>query len=256
LIAITDQYSLLDQEIEDLRRTAETEGRILVVVAATASRNLISWEDFTEGLGGAVPTWHALTDEYEPALLAAAQNQIPKGMDGEAWLLFEDLVAHGLEFVFGRRVRRLGGRTRGRPVSDMQAQLPQGDIVVVDTKASASGFDVGLPNLRPLVEYVNRQRERQRGHLNLIGALVVSSKFRQGSNRLQEISREFLGEARLPVSFLTSDLLANSVKLFRTRPDARNGIRWNHILTGGLLEDRSIQAELSAVDSERIGIGG
>ena len=212
-----------------------------MAVATASNQHSISWEDFVEVLGGAVPTWHALTQEYEPALLTAAQNDFPSGMTGEAWLIFEDLVAYGLEFMFGRRVRRLGGRKRGRPVSDMQAQTPQGDIVVVDTKASALGFDLGWPELRPLVEYVKRQRERQRGHLQLIGALVVSSAFQQTEDRMQELSRDFFGETRVPVSFIVADVLANSVRLFRTRPDVRNGIRWNRILTGGHIDFRSIE---------------
>ena len=252
LIAVTDD-ELSEEEIDDIFHSALNQGRIPVIVAAIPSERAISWEDFIEALGGAVPSWKVLSLEYDQALVAAAKNELPAGeTKGEAWLIFEDLVSDGLEFIFGRRVRRLGGRRRGRPVSDMQAQMPTGHVLVVDAKASADGFDVTWPELRPLVEYVKRQHVRQQSQVELFGALVSSFNFKQSDDRLLELCLEFIAEVRVPLSFIDTEVLVATIDLFRNRPDARNGIRWNRIFKGGRIPLSSIEKELQAVDDERV----
>ncbi len=253
LIAVTDLDELSEVEIDDIYHSAENQDRIPIIITPISSERTISWEDFTEALGGAVPSWQALSPEYDQALVTAAKNELPIGVtESEAWLIFEDLVSSGLEFIFGRRVRRLGGRVRGRAVSDMQAQMPTGHVLVVDTKASADGFDVIWSELRPLVEYVKRQRVRQHGHVELCGALISSSNFKQDDARLIELCLNFLAEAQVPLSFIDADVLVKTVNLFRENPDARNGIYWNQIFKGGRIRLSSIKKELQAVNDERV----
>ncbi len=253
LIAVTDLNELSEPEIDDIYHSAENQNRTPVIVTPIPSERTISWEDFTEALGGAVPSWQALSPEYDQALVTAAKNQLPASeTEGEAWLIFEDLVGSGLEFIFGRRVRRLGGRLRGRPVSDMQAQMPTGDVLVVDTKASADGFNVTWSELRPLVEYVKRQRVRQIGQVELFGALMSSSDFKQKDSRLLELSLEFSVEAKVPLSFIDANVLAATINLFREKPNFRNGIRWNQIFKGGRISLNIIKTEMRAVDDERV----
>lgn len=253
LIAVTEFDELSDQEIGDIYHSAENQNRTPVIVTAIPSEGTISWEDFTEALGGAVPSWQALSPEYDEALVTAAKNQLPAGeTEGEAWLIFEDLVGSGLEFIFGRRVRRLGGRLRGRAVSDMQAQMPTRDVLVADTKASADGFNVTWSELRPLVEYVKRQRVRQIGQVELSGALMVSSDFKQTDSRLLELSLEFSAETKVHLSFIDANVLVATIKLFRVKPNVRNGIRWNQIFKGGRIDLSIIKTEMRAVDDERV----
>lgn len=253
LIAVTDADECSEAEINGILRSASNQGRIPVIVTPGPSEKTISWEDFTEVHGGAVPSWQALSSEYDQALVTAAKNQLPTDVtNGKAWLIFEDLVGSGLEFIFGRRVIRLGGRLSGRRVSDMLAQIPTGPILVVDTKASADGFDVTWSELRPLVEYVKQQRVRQCGHANLLGALISSSDFKQSDARLLELCLEFGAEAKVPLSFIDADVLAATINLFRERPDVRNGIHWNQVFKGGRIRLSSIEKELQAVNDERV----
>jgi hypothetical protein len=52
--------------------------------------------------------------------------------------VLRDLYVRGkFEFVFGRRVRRMGGRRRGQAVSDLIAQTVSG-LLVIDAKASGA----------------------------------------------------------------------------------------------------------------------
>lgn len=256
LIAITDSDGFTENEVEDIRRTATSQCLVPVLVARVSNHDWISWQDFTEALGGAVPSWQALSETYSDVLIATSQNTLPYGEQGEAWLMFEDLVASGLEFVFGRRVRRLGGRKRGKAVSDLQAQTPHGNVLVVDAKASLNGFDVTWSALRPLVEYVKKQQQRQQGQLELLGALMVSSSFQQDDSRLQELGRQFYGETRVTISFLNAETLSQIIWLIRDNIDIRNAIRWHTVIVGGNLLLKTVFDEIKAARVERLARGG
>jgi hypothetical protein len=251
LFAICETGEPVEGDLSYIRRTAEKENRILVVVARQPGETWIGWDDFIAILGGAVPIWRALAGGYADILRIAAQNRLPPGLTGEAWQIFEDTVADGLEFIFGRRVRRMGGRRRGQRVSDMITLTPDDQILIVDTKASASAYDVGAPELRPLVEYVKSQKIRQRGRLDVSAAILVADKFKQDQQRLKELSGEFLSEVHVPLTFLEVEPLLKMISQLGQNPLARNTIRWSHIFcSGGPVLDSKFEQEYKAAIQE------
>jgi len=251
LIAITDQGEFSYEAASDIAHAANNQNRLIVLVSNSGGAGQLCWREFLEVLGGAVPSWRALTDKYRDHLLTASKNELPPGLTGEAWWLFESLVADGLEFCLGRRVNRLGGQKRGKRVSDMVAPLPDFNVVVVDAKASASGFDVGAGSLRALTEYVDKQKHRQQGGGDVVAALVVSSKFVQDEKGLSEAARDFLGQTRIPLCFMTAKDLWTMVQALRSKPDIRNCVRWNILFAGGLIRTQQINTEINAVTQER-----
>jgi hypothetical protein len=251
LVAITEADSFSEHTVQELRRIAEREGRSLVLVGATATELQLGWADFMDALGGAVPSWRALAPEYENNLLTTASNRLPVGVTGEAWRLFEDLVADGFELVFGRKVRRMGARKRGQRVSDMITQIPDGAVLVVDAKATAGAFSAAISELRPLVEYTRMQRLRQRGHNEVFAAVLVAPAFVQDASGLSGVSKQFLAETGVPAAFLRATLLGQMVMSFSQRPDLRVAIHWRSLFSGGLIETRDFQSELSRADAER-----
>jgi len=251
LIVATDEDRLTQTEIETVEYTARRDGRAVVLVGREATDVQLAWEDFLDALGGGVPAWRALADFYGEWLVETALNQVPRGQSGEAWRLFEDLIADGLGFVFGRRVVRLGARKRGQAVSDLVAQLPTSELLVVDGKASSDGFDAAKGSLRALIEYTKRQRDRQQGQFQVLAALVLSSSFRQDDDALAEVARWFLGEARVPLAFMDAPLLVELVRRVRGEPHLRNALRWHQLLTGGRVTQRAIDAELRSAVEER-----
>ncbi len=251
LIAITGQDGFSEDDASDVIHAAANQNRLVVLVSSAGGASQLSWNEFMEVMGGAVPSWKALTDEYREHLRKASRNEMPTGLTGEAWWIFESLVADGLEFCFGRRINRLGGQKRGKRVSDMVAALPDFSVVVVDAKASSSGFDVNAGSLRALVEYVDKQKQRQQGGGDVIAALVVSSKFVQDERALADAAKTFLGQTRTPLCFMSADDLWLMVRTLRDKPDIRNCIRWNMILAGGLIQFQQIESEIRAVTQER-----
>jgi len=198
-----------------------------------------------------VPSWRALAPEYEDSLLTTGSNKLPVGVTGEAWRLFEDLVADGFELVFGRKVCRMGARKRGQRVSDMITQIPDGAVLVVDAKATAGAFSASISELRPLIEYTRMQRLRQRGHNDVFAAVLVAPAFEQDAGGLSGVSKQFLAETVVPVAFLQAKQLGLMVKSFSQRPDLRSAVHWRSLFSGGLIEARDFQSELGRAATER-----
>ncbi len=249
--AITDKEAFTSEQIGDIKRIAAGESRAVVLVGGSSNDSNIGWQDFLESMGGAIPSWRALGSEYGQHLRTASRNKLPESFEGEAWQLFEDLVADGLEFILGRRVSRLGGRKRGRLVSDMIAQLPDSRLIVVDVKASGGGFDATWPNLRALAEYVERQKQRQEGHNEVFGAVVVSSVYQQNAEVLNQVSKKFLAETFVALAFLTSDVLADVIELVRNDLTYRNAMQWRLAFSGGTVQFKAVKEELTRAKVER-----
>jgi hypothetical protein len=173
------------------------------------------------------------------------------GLSGEAWQIFEEAVADGLEFIFGRRVRRLGGRRRGRKTSDMITQTSDCKILIIDAKASSGNYDVGWPELRPLTEYVKNQKIRQRGRLELTAAVLVANHFEQDGERLNELNGEFISETNIPLTFLEVDTMLKIIEQMKQHPTIRNTLRWGRVFcSGGIVKPRLFEQELEAAIEE------
>jgi hypothetical protein len=102
-----------------------------------------------------------------------------------------------------------------------------------------------------LAEYIRRQKQRQTGHNDVVGAIVVSSEFRQDAPALSELSRRLLADVAVPAAFLSVNTLANIVENLQREPDLRNAIRWRTLLAGGAVELSEFQRELRQARSER-----
>jgi hypothetical protein len=157
-----------------------------------------------------------------------------------------------LEFLFGRRVRRMGGAARGSRVADLLAHTPDARLLVVDAKASADSFDASWPNLRALVEYVKTQQARQRGEIEVAAALIVAPAFKQDAAALAEVGGQFLPDTKVPIAFMTATVLLRMVQELRTKPRLRSALRWANIFCQSrLITEGSFAAEIASVERER-----
>jgi hypothetical protein len=252
LLVITDEPSFGAEQIESIRRSAKNQSRSALIVASMPGTDWMSHQEFFDSLGGAVPSWRALEPTYAESLAIAARNEVPPGFTGEAWLAFEDIASDGVEYVTGRRVRRLGGRRRGRPVSDSLAQLPDLRLLVLDAKASAGAVDVSLSALRPLHEYTIKQIQRQHGQNEVFGALVVAPTFQQDAASQATISAAFNSDVGVPVAFLGSETLIDLVRRCADDPTIRAAVWWHRIFKGGAVLPEDIRAEFADAHAERI----
>lgn len=241
------------RDLPNIRRTAARAGQTMVLVASASGPEWMSWSELLAALGGAVPTWRALSAGYGALLRKVGKNELPPGMTGEAWEIFEEAAADGLEFLFGRRVRRMGGASRGQRVSDIVALTPDERVLVVDAKASAARYDATWPKLRPLVEYAKAQKARQRGHMDVSGAVILASGFKQSNPKLLELHGEFFNETGVPLTFVDVDVLVSLVDSLTARPDLRTAVAWVRVFCrGGRLTEAQMRRERDAADAQRI----
>jgi hypothetical protein len=250
-IALCDGSEPPATDVRNIRKEADNFGGTLVVVCKDGGQGWLSWREFLDSLGGPVPSWRALGAGYLDALERSSRNSLPIGQIGEAWRTFEEAVADGFEFALGNRVVRLGGRTRGKKVSDLLTQTPDNNVLVLDAKAAANGFDAVWGELRALVEYTTAQITRQKGHYEVRGAVIVSSDFNQSPDQLASQATEFLAVTRVPLTFMRARQLGDLVGHFSASPGLRTSVNWTRLLCrGGLLEDRQILEEIDAATDQ------
>ena len=249
---IFDADSPPSGEATRLADTASRDNRLAIVISKTVGSECLAWSEFLDGLGGAVPSWHALGPDFRDTFLTLARNERPPGSDEEPWLAFEEATADAFEFLLGARVIRLGGKRRGKKVSDLVTRIPDRRVLVIDTKAYKNPFDASSGNLRALAEYTTRQCARQRGQFQVGGAIVVANAFAQDADGLRRISGDFLADVRVPVTFVTAQTLADLVETLVKDPMLRSAIRWGYLFCrGGLLEPTTVTAELADAATER-----
>ena len=229
LFALTDRDNYDTDTVEDLNREALREARVLVLIAKNSSSNVLDWNSFFGRLGGAVPSWRALSENYPADIRTLATNSLPAGYVGEAWFLFENAVADGFEFLLGRRVRRLGGARRGKDLPDSICLTPDQTVLVLDAKASASAYSVNKTDLRPLEDYVRRQRLSQQGQPPVGAALIVASAYKQTSADLLDECMRFQADTAAPLCLLTVDSLLAHIALVKSEPATRNGVHWRQV---------------------------
>lgn len=251
VIGIADEDGINADEVAQAQDFATQEGRTFILVSNHVQNDSLTWSEFLDVLGGPVPTWRALSDLYPTILKTLGANTLPPGMTGEAWKHFEDAVGDGLEFIFGHRVLHLGGQQRGQRVGDLITQTPDNRILLIDAKSTKNGFDVGGPELRPLVEYVKNQKARQRNGLPIGSVVVVANSFIQDHHRLRELNDEFLADTGFPLSFLESNVLVSMISDLKEDARIRNTLRWAHIFcSGGLITLEKFQKELTAAKKQ------
>lgn len=257
VIAISYSSDFSEGSEARLAGLARDSGGVLVRVAVgpPTDQETVPWSEFLDVLGGAIPSWRALSKDFRDALLASSKGNLPAGQSGEAWRVFEELVADGLEFVLGRRVRRLGARRRGEDVPDMLASTPDDLILVVDAKSTGSedGFDGR--DLRALREYCQRQKAAQRGADLVHGAIVVAPMFRQDRDGLFQANREFYGETQLAVSYVAATTLADTVDLVSGQVELRAAVPWKRVFAGGLVSIDVVRSEFDGVRGRRYQAG-
>jgi hypothetical protein len=232
-------------------REALAAGRTVVIVAGEGGPSWLSWNEFLGVLGGAVPSWRALDDSFPDAVRTASRNELQAGAQGEAWRIFEEAVADGLEFAFGQRVKRMGGVQRFKPLPDMLALTPDGLLMLVDAKAAANGlYELERPKLRALSEYVQRQRARQAGSVPLGVALIVAGAF-EPVTAVDAICNDFMAQAQVPLALLQVETLLGLVRALRDDPPLRRKLRWRHVFVRtGLVPSKLVDDELTSARNE------
>lgn len=253
LFVLTDEEEFPQNLIDLVRQSYATQGKSIVFIAQNPGENWLGWDEVLEIMGGAVPSWRALSEDYANSLLTTATNKLPEGVEGEAWQLFEYAVADGLEYVLGHKVRKFGGTRRGQRVSDMIAQTSDDTLLVIDAKASQEPYGITMSELRPLIEYVQTQVKRQKGSIEVRSAVIVAKAFKQTTDTLIEVSQEFLSTTGVPLCCLTTEVLIEMVQHISKNPKLKNSIIWRKIFCrAGIVQIQTLKEEIKAASDQQV----
>jgi hypothetical protein len=253
VFALTDEDKFPASLKTHILENHSPHGILIVFIAQEPDKECLGWQDILDILGGAVPTWRALGPDYSDYLLITGKNQLPEGALGEAWQLFESAVADGLEYLLGHRVRQLGGKRRGQRVSDMVAQSSDETLMVIDAKASQSSYSVRMSDLRPLIEYVATQKQRQKGNIEVRSAIIVANEFQQCNEELIEVCAEFLSVTGVPLCCLTTLTLLEMIDLISKYPKVKNAVIWRKVFCKvGLAQSKTLKEEILAVLDQQV----
>jgi hypothetical protein len=229
--------------------------KLLISDELPAGESGLRWSEFVARMGGAIPSLLPLDPTYRERLISLGRGERPTGLDdGDVEDLYETYVFGGLEFLIGARVVRYGASRRFKPVPD-GLLLPVRDPVAVlyDAKAYAPSFRVERDDVRRFGDYVRRYNEQYAHHSGPARSfLVVSTSFSQAPAARQNQSNQLLADVGVPLSFLTSEVLAAAVDMLAGRPWLRNVLRWREIFAPLDVTSQRLEVAIREADADRV----
>jgi hypothetical protein len=240
---------LSSTQIEGARIAATHENAILVLVGPVDTKDAsIPWKRFLNIFGGPVLDMTPLEPEFPDRLVQLGHNILPSGLQGEPDDLYELFVRAALEFVLGTRVIRYGQDRLFEARPDGISLPDHGFTALFDAKAYAGGYEVTTTTLRQLREYVIDFSNRYNAYLPRINTfMLISSAFQQKDDALVTKSRDLIASCGVPITFVTSNILAQIIQIFLEHPAARRSVNWSRIFADPILEIGRVQTEVRAV---------
>jgi hypothetical protein len=236
-------------QIEAARIAATHEHAILVLVGPVSTKDTsIPWQRFMNIFGGPVLDMTPLEPEFPDRLVQLGHNILPPGLHGEPSDLYELFVRAALEFVLGMRVIRYGQDRLFEARPDGISLPDHGFTALFDAKAYKDGYEVTTTTLRQLQEYVVDFSKRYNAYLPRLNTFIlISSTFQQKDDALETKSRDLLASCGVPITFVTSNVLAQVIRIFIENPAARRSVNWSRIFADPILDIGRVQTELRTV---------
>jgi hypothetical protein len=242
-------------DLQTLRSAAHQRQAQLVVVTPEPLDDAvsISVESLVARMGGPIESVLPLEGNYASDLATLGHNTAVDTTQGDPSTVYEGYVHAGLRFLLGTRVLRYGQDRRFEAVPDGFGSLPAGQPFIYDAKAAGSGYDVDRDTIRQFADYVELYRQRYAAWLGEpFVFVVVSSEFKDDAEGRQERSRELYAECRVPLAFLTSGDLAQSVALVADAPWVRSAVDWRHVFAPVDITASRLQRELASIDRDGV----
>lgn len=213
----------------------------------------MDWIKFINILGGSIFSINVFEPAYHDQLNELGQNKLPGGLEGIADDLFEQYVKKGLEFIFGVRVIQYGQERNYEALPDGIVLSEQEFSALYDAKAYENGYKVNKDTIRQFSSYVRDFNKRYNNFLSRINCfIVISSSFPHRENTLLKRSQELYAECGVQLTFLTSGLLSEMIKLLSGSTRVRRSINWSLIFSGPFIEKKRIVSEIQRIKNDNI----
>lgn len=236
-------------QVEAVEIAAKYHGAQAVLVGeGIAGLPSLEWHKFISLFGGPVLSLKPFEPRFREHLRELGHNRLPEGMEGKADDLFEIYVREALGFVLGERVVRYGQERLFEARPDGLVLRYRGFYALYDAKAYRDGYPVTRDSLRQFGSYVEDFSKRYGTYLQRMNSfLVVSGKFAQGDEALDDKSREFIAEHQVPLSFVTADALGEMIEALSKTPVVRRAVNWSRVFSRPVARPTSVKEEIRTV---------
>jgi|SRR5882724_9300820 len=256
VLAYSGDTVLKAPAIAGLHKVALNDDAPLVIIGAAESAPadvpVLTLEQFTGRMGGAVTSVLPLEAEYPTQLAELGLNKKPPGLRGRTDDLFEAYVHAGLQFILQGRVIRYGQDRLFEAVPDGVVLGRESIQLLYDCKAYKNGYPISRDSIRQFADYVRTFHGRYESYVGRLHSfLVVSGKF-QSDSTLEARSRELYSECQVPLAFMTAETLGQVVTLLNNAPRYRQSIDWNVVLSSVIIKTKAVQAQLRARKKDKI----
>jgi hypothetical protein len=225
---------------------------VIISPVAIKEKASIEWSHFLNLFGGPVFSYSPLDAEFADHILELSINRLPVGLEGKPDDLFELYTHRALEFIFGCRVNRYGQERRFETCPDGAILKDKVFTALYDTKAYFNGYEVDSNSIRQFGSYVTDFQQRYGSIFDLNAFIVISGTFSSSANSLENRSRQFLSEARVPLVFLTAKTIVEMINLLSEFPSARRAINWRKIFVHPVVTLGLLQQEIETITKDKI----
>ncbi len=249
---ILSDGQLSDTSLTAIKRDAlHSATRLIFVGSESDDTPWFTFDDFIARCSGEIKSWLPLQADYAENLVELGRNRLPVGLDGSPDSLYEEHVGLGLQYLLGRRVWRYGSERRFQPVPDSLA-ITRGDkMLLYDAKAYSDGFEVDVAAMRQFAEYVKTFHQRYERLVGRVHAFVVVSTSFRNSQQSKVSRREALyAECGVPLTFLKSEDLVESINLFRSKSFRRSMVIWGAVFSPLNVKASTIQQQLTSINQD------
>jgi hypothetical protein len=236
-------------QVEAVKIAATYHGAQPVLVGeGTADLPSLEWNEFISMFGGPILSLKPFEPQFREHLRVLGHNRLPDGLEGKADDLFEIYVSEALGFVLGERVVRYGQDRLFEARPDGLVLRYRDFYALYDAKAYRDGYQVTRDSMRQFGSYVEDFSKRYGAYLQRMNAfLVVSGKFAQGDEALDNRSREFIAQYQVPLSFLTADALGEMVEALSDTPVVRRAVNWSRVFSRSVARPSLVKEEITTV---------
>ena len=256
LLAFSGSDGIPSSDVDGLDRIASpTKASLVIIGSVKVSRPdipVITMREFEGRLGGLIPSFLPLQENYPTHLATLGLNKLPRGLTGTADDLFEKYVHSGLQFMLQDKVIRYGQERRGEAVPDGLVLGRNSFHLLYDCKAAKNGYEISRTSIRQFADYVNSFHNRYEGYVGRLHAfLVISGKFKSDET-FDGRSRELYSECKVPLVFLTASELGKIISLFADHPALRQCVDWRVIFSGVSVSAASVESNIRVREKDKV----
>lgn len=241
--------------IERLKKIASSKKYspfIICVEELNLTYDSYTFDEFYKKIGGVVNTGLVLNPELKGIMKSLGHNKLPLGLDGRPEDLLEIYSKECFQFLFKTPVRRYGIDRSFESVPDGIILCNNTTAYLFDSKAYEGGFKFKSDDINRFERYVEDFNSKYSHILKIKSFIVISGDFKDSESSLSNRSMELMSRTQVPISCVSSETLAEMVRIIVDNPKYQQSINWSRILVKPLVKLASLNKQIENLEKDKI----